>query len=214
MKTKTIGETLREERQHHRLKLKELSNRTRIKLEYLRALEENSFNKLPAATFVKGYIKSYAQVFGFDYQPLIALLRRDYKESAKGKLVPREFVKPILKKRHLWTPVTLIVTLLGTAFAIIMVYIGLQWYQLTKPPSLEVTDPAEEAFVASQIKVVGQTAPEAIVTVNSQPVSLQPDGSFQTEIFLPREGVNTLTIEATDRRGKSTIIQRSVRVRF
>lgn len=68
--TKSIGEILREERLKHRLSLSDLAKRTRIRLSYLEALEDSQFNQLPAAIFVKGYIRAYGQVFGFDHKPL------------------------------------------------------------------------------------------------------------------------------------------------
>ncbi len=214
MKTRTIGEILKAERVYHRLSLVELSQRTRIRLEYLQALEENRFDELPAATFVKGYIKTYSRLFGFDYQPLLALLRRDYKESARGKLVPREFIKPVLQRRFIWTPVTAAVVVVGLIFCVVFGYITVQWYQLNQPPAVALISPQENALVSSQVVVEGQTAPEANVLVNSQPVSLQNDGSFKTEVFIPRQGLATITIEATDRRGKTQLVQRTVYVSF
>jgi len=214
MKTKTIGEMLREEREFHRLSVDELAKRTRIRPEYLVALEENKFTELPAATFVKGYIKTYATMFGFDYQPLLGLLRRDFKESAKGTLVPREFIKPLLKKRQLWTPVTGLVIFLTGLFFSVLTYVGVQWYSFNLPPELELNMPAQNATVASQVVVAGQTNPEATVVVNDQPVSIQADGTFETEVFLPREGITSVTVEAKDRRGKATLIQRTIYVRF
>ena len=89
---------LRTRREQHKISLSEFSKLTRIRIENLKALEDDQFSQLPSAVFVKGYIKTYAAFFGFEYQPILALLRRDFKESAVGKLVPREFIKPILKK--------------------------------------------------------------------------------------------------------------------
>jgi len=214
MQTKTIGEILRDEREFHRLSLDDLAKRTRIRSEYLAALESNQFEKLPAAAFVKGYIKTYAALFGFDHQPLLGLLRRDFKESAKGQLVPREFIKPLLKKDHLWTPTTGFLLMLSGVFLSVFTYVALQWYALNRPPKIEVTQPLPNADVAAQVEVRGQTSPEAVVKVNDQPVALQVDGSFETEIFLPREGITTITVEAADRRGKSSLVQRTVNVRF
>ncbi len=214
MKTKTIGEILKEERQQHHLSIDKLAQKTRIKKKYLQALENNQFDQLPAATFVKGYIKIYSQMFGFDYQPLIALLRRDFKESVKGQLVPREFIKPLLKKRQLWGPATFIVLGLALTFIILISYVGFQWYELAQPPDLKIISPVKDSLVAARVSVSGQTDTDAIVTINSQPVALQSDGSFKSEVYLPREGVNTISIEAQDRRGKITLIQRLVRVKF
>ncbi|MBU0578527.1 helix-turn-helix domain-containing protein [Patescibacteria group bacterium] len=214
MKTKTIGEILREERQLHRLSIEKLAQKTRIKIKYLRALENNQFELLPAATFVKGYIKTYASIFGFDHKSLIAVLRRDFKESAKGKLVPREFIKPVLKKRQFWNSASFIVLGLAMIFLTLISYVGFQWYQLASPPKLTISAPAKDSLVASRVNVSGQTDADAIVTVNSQPVALQSNGLFKTEVYLPREGVNTISIESQDRRGKSTLVQLTVRVKF
>lgn len=215
MKTKTIGEILQEERERHRISIDELAKKTRIRTRYLRALEKDQYEQLPASTFVKGYIKTYGQLFGFDHQPLIALLRRDFKESAKGQLVPREFIKPLLKKRPLFQrPVALVVLGFALLMMTIMGYVGVQWYKLSQPPEITLSAPEENAEVSARVVVTGRTEQDAVVTVNDQPVALQPDGFFQTEVFLSREGLNTLTVKATDRRGKTNTLQRTVRVQF
>lgn len=214
MKTRTIGEILREEREFHRFTIDDLAKRTRIRTEYLVLLEDNQFEQLPAATFVKGYIKTYGQVFGFAHKPLLAMLRRDFKESARGQLVPREFIKPVLKRKAFWTPITTAILVLAALFLTFTVYVAVGWYNLQKPPMLEVTAPLENSEVAAQVIVEGRTLPDAVITVNAQPVALQVDGSFTTETFLSREGINTITVKSTDRRGKSNTVQRTVRVKY
>lgn len=214
MKTRTIGEMLRDERKSRRFRLEDLAKRTRIRIEYLEALEANEFTKLPSATFVKGYIKTYAELFGFDHKPLLALLRRDYKESARGTLVPREFIKPVLKQRITINSVTLFVVALVGIFVSLLGYVGVQWYALTRPPVLEISQPAEQDQVASRVVVSGETEPDAVVTVNDQPVALQSDGSFTTEIFISTEGISTISVESTDRRGKTSREDRTVYVRY
>jgi len=214
MRTKTIGETLKEERVKHRLQLEDLAKKTRIRISYLSALEENKFNELPATTFVKGYIKTYAHVFGFDHKPLLAMLRRDYKESAKGRLIPREFIKPLLKKRNKKNSITLLLVGVVAIFMSLFSYVGFQWYNLTKPPKLELVTPKEQELVSSKVIIEGETIPDAVVTINEQPVALQPDGSFKTEIIIPSEGISLLTLQAKDRRGKVSTIERSVTVQF
>ncbi len=214
MKTKQVGEMLKEEREKYRLSLDEVAKRTRIRSEYILALEESRFQDLPAAPFVKGYIKTYAKLLGLTYQPLVALLRRDYKESAKGALIPREFLTPVIRDKLAWSPVTLVALLAASVFISLFGYVGVQWYTLNKPPELTITAPEEKAIVASKVIVTGKTHPEATVLVNLQPVSLQQSGAFETEVFIPREGISTITIEAADRRGRTTIEQRTVVVEF
>jgi cytoskeletal protein RodZ len=214
MRQKTVGELLKEERLKHALSVPELSKKTRIRVEYLEALEANQFEKLPAATFVKAYIKIYASLFEFEYQPLLRLLRRDFKESARGTLVPQDFLTPVLKKRRFVTPVALTVAMLGVVFITILGYIGYQWYQLQQPPALSVTQPEEFSSVGPQVRVTGTTEPDVVVTVDAQPVSLQPDGSFTSEVSFAKEGITTIMVEAKDPRGKVTQLERHVQVQF
>lgn len=214
MKTRTIGEMLSSERNSRHLSLEQLSKRTRIRQKYLEALENDEFSNLPAAPFVKGYIKAYARVLGFEADPLIALLRRDFKESAKGKLVPREFIKPVLKNRQHFAPVTLAIIVLATVFTTLVGYVALQWFNLNKPPDLVLTTPEANDIVAPRVTVEGRTVPEAIVTINSDPVALKPDGSFSTELFLETEGIASITVESTDRRGKTNTESLTVYVQY
>ncbi|MCB9813080.1 MAG: helix-turn-helix domain-containing protein [Pseudomonadales bacterium] len=214
MRTKTIGEALKEERVSHRLRIEDLSKKTRIRVNYLIALEENNFVELPSTTFVKGYIKTYANIFGFDHAPLIAMLRRDYKESAKGRLVPREFIKPVMKQRSSNNNITLVVVILISIFSSLLGYIGFQWHNLNKPPLLEVSSPKEQDIVSSKVIVEGKTTPDAMLTINEQPVSLQTSGNFKTEILIPNEGIAIITVQTEDRRGKTNLVQRSVNVQF
>lgn len=214
MRQKTVGELLQEERLKHQVSITELAKRTRIRKEYLEALEANEFTKLPAATFVKGYIKMYASTFHFDYEPVLALLRRDFRESAKGTLVPQEFLTPILKKRRYSTPVALTVLVLALIFITILSYIGYQWYQFQQPPQVTVTQPKEFATVGQQTQVTGTTLPDAIVSIDDQPVALKPDGSFMQDVDFAKKGVTTITIMVKDSRGKTTTVERHVQVEY
>ena len=213
-KTQTVGDLLKNQREKQRLSIKEIATQTRIRPKYLEAIELNDFAALPAATFVKAYIKSYARVLKLETQPLLAVLRRDYKESAKGTLVPREFLKASYKKKFSWTPMRFLVISLVSLFVIFFSYVAWQWYQLNRPPSLEILSPNEGQPVAAKVLVEGQTVSDAIILVNSQAVALRDGGFFSTELYFSQEGPTTITVKATDRRGKTSVVQRSVEVKF
>lgn len=214
MQTQTIGDLLRSAREKAHFTLEDLAKDTHIKLEYLIALEDNNFDALPAATFIKAYIRNYARLFKLDEKPLFAILRRDYEESVKGQLIPREFLYPQLKKKTLWSPIHLIFLSVMLVFAVFFSYAIWQWYQLSRPPALIVFSPEEDAQVASRIIFKGKTQADAILTINSVPVALREGGFFETELYLPQEGTNTVTVKASDKNGKSTVLQRSVQVKF
>src|SRR6188472_2819457 len=63
-----IGNSLREARVRQQLELGEVELATKIRARYLRALEEESFDALPAQTYVKGFVRTYADYLGLDGQ--------------------------------------------------------------------------------------------------------------------------------------------------
>jgi cytoskeleton protein RodZ len=66
-----IGSSLREARLRQELDFPALEERTKIRPKYLRALEDERFDMLPAPTYVKGFLRSYAEALGLDGQPFV-----------------------------------------------------------------------------------------------------------------------------------------------
>ena len=66
-----IGSSLRDARLRQELDFPELEERTKIRPKYLRALEDEQFDILPAPTYVKGFLRSYAEALGLDGQPFV-----------------------------------------------------------------------------------------------------------------------------------------------
>jgi cytoskeleton protein RodZ len=67
----SIGETLREARMRQRLDISDVESKTKIRAKYLRALENEEFGMLPGPTFVKTFLRSYAEVLGLDPHRLV-----------------------------------------------------------------------------------------------------------------------------------------------
>ena len=63
-----IGNSLREARLRQGLDFPKLEQGTKIRGKYLRALEDEHFDVLPAQTYVKGILRSYAEYLGLDGQ--------------------------------------------------------------------------------------------------------------------------------------------------
>jgi hypothetical protein len=63
-----IGNSLREARLRKGLDFPELEIGTKIRAKYLRALEDEHFDQLPAPTYVKGFLRTYAEYLGLDGQ--------------------------------------------------------------------------------------------------------------------------------------------------
>ena len=63
-----LGNSLREARTRKGLDFPELEQGTKIRAKYLRALEDEAFETLPSATYVKGFLRTYADYLGLDGQ--------------------------------------------------------------------------------------------------------------------------------------------------
>lgn len=214
MRQKTVGELLADERKRLNLSLAAVSEQTHIQLDQLIALEENNFTALPPSPFVKAFIRSYATVCGVEAEPFISLLRRDYKESAKGTLVPREFLSPLVERKGRLKPIRVVGVVIAGIFVALIGYSAAQLYQLQQPPQLTIRTPEELAQTSSVVSIEGVTDPDALVTVNAAPVALRVDGSFVTELEFATTGINQIVVEAKDRRGKVRRLERHVVVSF
>ena len=63
-----IGNSLREARLRQQLDFPELEQETKIRAKYLKALEDEKFDVLPAPTYVKGFLRNYADALGLEGQ--------------------------------------------------------------------------------------------------------------------------------------------------
>ena len=84
-----IGATLREARMRARIDISELESETKIRAKYLRALENEEWDLLPGPTYVKSFLREYADALGLDGKLLVA----EYKLRHEG---PSDFeMQPI-----------------------------------------------------------------------------------------------------------------------
>ena len=65
------GKTLREIRERIGIDLRAISTETKINIKILEWIEEEVLEKLPAAVYLKGFLKSYAQSLGLDPQKVV-----------------------------------------------------------------------------------------------------------------------------------------------
>jgi hypothetical protein len=63
-----LGNSLREARVRQALDYPQVELATKIRAKYIRALEDEAFEILPSETYVKGFLRSYAEYLGLDGQ--------------------------------------------------------------------------------------------------------------------------------------------------
>ena len=71
----TIGQKLKEAREDQRLTIDKVFEATRIRVQYLQALEEDDLSIMPSAVQARGYLRNYAEFLGLDVEQLLADMR-------------------------------------------------------------------------------------------------------------------------------------------
>jgi helix-turn-helix protein/uncharacterized protein DUF4115 len=95
-----LGNSLREARLRQALDFPEVEQATKIRPKYLRALEDEQFDILPGQTYVKGFLRTYAEYLGLDGQLYVDEYNSRYihvdeetplraRSSSSGRVGPR-----------------------------------------------------------------------------------------------------------------------------
>ncbi len=71
-----------------RLDIADVETRTKIRAKYLRALENEEFGMLPGPTFVKTFLRTYAEMLGLDPHVLVEEYRANYERDDDLDLQP------------------------------------------------------------------------------------------------------------------------------
>lgn len=201
----TIGEFLKNTRKKNGYTREDVSGGTKIKKGFIVAIENEEWNKLPEYTVVAGFVKNIASFLNEDTNKAIALLRRDYPPKSVS-VSP----KPDVSDKFVWSPRLTFFVGASAVVLTIVVYLSVQYFSFISPPSLSVSSPDEnEAISKKVIEVVGVTDPDATIEVNGQSALVDQDGNFIEEIEVA-VGLDKITIKATSRSGKETVVERNV----
>jgi len=108
-----LGERLRSARKARALTLEQAAFSIRLEASVLRALEDERYEVLGAAVFVRGHLKAYARLLGLSEESILAAYRASDPNADAPPTVTRELEKPLT------TPPGPIAIGLAVAFAIV-----------------------------------------------------------------------------------------------
>lgn len=208
----SIGQLLKKHREEKGLSLKRISRKLKIKIEYIKALEEGNYKKLPSKFYAHKFLQSYINYLKLDSPELKESLNYVFPETNKNEKV--EFAhKKIKKNKFIIFP-----KIIRNGFIILGVlaclfYLGFYLKKVTTPPELKIEHPPENIITEKKvITVKGQTEKETEITINNKEIITDKDGSFEEQINL-KVGVNIITITAQKKYSKENIITRQILVK-
>lgn len=153
--TESVGDILRAERLRQELTEKDVADQLHITMHYVRAIESNSFGKLPGAVFTKGYIKSYALLLGLEQSLVIGSYDdyvNDQQDAAREKT--RIQVRRRKDRNRPW--------LIGSGAAFVSLFLGLWFLNSGPQDSSEVI--SEQPSAPDNEVMIEQESPAAALT--------------------------------------------------
>lgn len=209
--SETFGEKLYKARKKRGLSLEEIEKNTKIRACYLAALEESDYDSLPPDVYTQGFLRNYAKYLNLDYKKILKLYKRErgIKENIK-KVKSPSIPRPISSPSFVITPKTFLIIFLILGLVSVLGYIWFQFSAFASPPSLEISEPADNITVKTDtITIQGKTEATAELQINKQPINIDAQGRFKTIISL-QNGVNYIEIAAKNKMDKQKIVNRTI----
>ena len=83
-KTASAGVRLREERLSKGIKTSTVAEKLHITNHYVKAIESDSFEKLPGAIFIRGYLKNYAELLNLNPSEIVGLYEKTVSQETNS----------------------------------------------------------------------------------------------------------------------------------
>lgn len=206
-----IGSQFQEERKRQNLSLEEVARATKIKVDFLNAIENGDYKKLPSSAYAHGFVSNYAKFLGLPVEKSLAIFRREFDEKKSIEILPRgltnqgEFSLPKFR-------IGRNAILISAVLIVVSLYLLFQYRSAFFNPDLKVESPADNQTINSlNVEVKGKTDPNSILTVEGEQVPLNPNGSFRKVISV-FPGETTIDFQVENKFGRTTTLKRSIRV--
>ncbi len=95
-----IGASLREARMRARIDVAEIEAQTKIRAKYLRALENEEWDLLPGPTYVKSFLRTYAEALDLDAKLLVDEYKLRHERLSEVELQPINAAAPGRERRR------------------------------------------------------------------------------------------------------------------
>ncbi len=198
----TIGAQFAEERSRQKLTLEEVSKATKIREEFLAAIERGDYKKLPGSSYAQGFVRNYAKFLGLPVERSLALFRREFSAEKSFDVLPKGFSDP---QEHIGRlRLGRNILLVALFFIVVGLFILIQYRAAFLNPALIIDYPGQNQTVKSlTIDVKGKTDADTTVFIEGEAVSVNSDGTFTKEIAV-FPGKSTINFLVENRFGRKT----------
>jgi cytoskeletal protein RodZ len=192
-----LGEVLAARRHQLGLRLEEIAEDIKIRADYLRAIEQEAFDKLPTAEYSRLFLKSYAERLGLNINDIYALYdvhHRPAWEPFKARATVADTNQPIGPTPRL-PAAKPIPTKFWIYLAVGLVAIALMIFGAIKLMKSADGSPEQSERVATPPPVVTESAPPEQVEAQQVAASVPETTSTTDEIVIDAEMHLALTFD-------------------
>lgn len=198
----TIGQQFEEERLRQKLTLDQVSKATKIRGEFLEAIEAGDYKKLPGSSYAQGFVRNYAKFLGLPVERSLALFRREFNVEKSFDVLPKGLTNP--QERIGKFRIGRNILLIAGLFIVIGLFILFQYRAAFLNPGLKIDYPKENQTVKTlTIDVRGKTDPDTTIFIEGEAVSVNTDGTFTKEIAV-FPGKSTINFLVENKFGRKT----------
>jgi|GEM_PF-1983018 len=150
---------LKERREELGIGLKQAEEETRIRIDYLRAIEEGDFEYIEAEVYVRGFLKVYSGYLGLDTKEVLEAYKKlQEPEINEEEIIKKEaFKEKLLKYFDEHQNILMISCLSGIVLLVIcmLIFGGFKLYDLFEPSSVDNSSPSIESNqIKEEVKAV------------------------------------------------------------
>lgn len=200
------GQTFRKRRLELGITIDEVASETKIHRNYIKAIEGSDYSSLPHSTQTTGFVRRYARLLGLDEKTAVSkyLLQRGPLPKGRAAGLRQRVKSPIIGTRLLgWL-------VFGGILVLVAGYLLWQLSILASPPRLSIESPRDNQPISEpRLEVRGKTSPGVEVHVDGQVIYVDDNGQFTATVILS-PGINTVKIDAVNRKQQTTTLERSV----
>jgi cytoskeletal protein RodZ len=209
-KIQTVGEELKQHRETLGISPERAAREINLNVRYIKQLEKNDFEELPADIYTINILKAYSQILQLNPNTVIEKYKKEKniylrtKVKKKKLFIQNRFVAFFLNPKLL--KYLIVALLLAGVFS----YIGWEVNKIISPPFLEIFTPQNDLIVQDiSLEISGQTEKEVDLYINDRPLLIDPQGNFSIDINL-QKGENIIKITAQKRHSKQNTVYRTV----
>lgn len=187
-----VGDTLRKERITRRITVDTIAKDLKLNVKYIKALESNDYEALPADPYVRVYLKSLAKYLTLDSDAILKQFYRERglsSEHAPGENTERITIS-VKRKEESRSPLLIIATILIILAALFSFIAKKQGWIDTSPAPVPAISPQDPEFT--------DTTPETDSTLADSLIPVTPPPAEDTAADAAQKKVADVAVDTTN----------------